>query len=667
MTVAVQTPITNAVGNGVTTSFAFNWLARAATDLVVSVAGVVKTNGVDYTVSGTGVQSGGSVLFGVAPANGAAVQIYRATQLKRDTDYQTAGDFQANTVDADFDAVWLALQDQAATVVGRALRAPIGELPTDLPPAATRANSFLAFDASGNPTVSVPVAGSAASVLTDLANGTDAAKGDALIAVKRDVTAPSNTLHYWVKMRRRNVLEAMTTAQIDDVLARTAGQNVTAAVASAVAALGGAGIVEFPAGIYLMDTETTIASDRVTLEGSGPNATIVQFDPTGTATCFNFTKGASSIVQAGVRGFGFQSSNSNTKTAIAIRDGRMCVVSDIGINSGSWLGASSVGLQTLGRDTLRVERMSMYCSRPVLISVNPNFATLHCDHFHFTDCELGSTLTAGKIIEIADGVNISDPTFDGYQAWTLGKYGLFWQDTTSTVASYGLSLKGVRTEQATDSTGYSVLLNTSGQTLRGFKLDASVLDNLRNGIFLRNVHRVELASSEYTGTTGVALDMTFVSSSELLLNNFWAQAGSTAALTNAILRLSTRPPLSTSPLPSQGIYGFAKSGLLLGDAISQATISLANNATAALSTDGNMLGVLTVWTGESVAAIFMIAGPNHAVVVINDSQSLFSVTAGTASKTNIYWSAGNARYEIENKRGSTIKYAYNLQGSYVAL
>jgi len=154
MTVALQTTLTTHTGNGVTLSFGYAWHLPANGDMVVQVDGLAKTLNVDYTVLGAGATGGGLVIFTVAPINGAVVTLFRNTQLKRDTDYQTAGDFQAAVVNKDFDRAWLALQDFESGGKGSAttLRAPNGELIDVLPAKAGRKGTFLFFNDLGQPT-----------------------------------------------------------------------------------------------------------------------------------------------------------------------------------------------------------------------------------------------------------------------------------------------------------------------------------------------------------------------------------------------------------------------------------------------------------------------------------------------------------------------------------
>lgn len=174
MTVSQETPTASSVANGVTTVFPYAFTVLQATDLVVQgvLAGVttIYTLGVDYTLTGVGTGSG-SVVFAIAPANLTVITRYRDSAIARDTDYQDNGDLLADTVNLDFDRMWLVLQEifNGGKGAPTSLRVPNGETVPALPAAADRANKVLAFDSSGNPVVSIPASGSAAAVLLALA------------------------------------------------------------------------------------------------------------------------------------------------------------------------------------------------------------------------------------------------------------------------------------------------------------------------------------------------------------------------------------------------------------------------------------------------------------------------------------------------------------------
>ncbi|WP_439606876.1 hypothetical protein [Hydrogenophaga sp.] len=149
MTVVVQTPFNQHTANGVTTLFGFTFQLLAEGDLQVSLDEVVQGSG--YTISGLGVQAGGSITFSVAPANGVIVDIRRAIPLARSTDYQQNGDLPSDQIDEDYDRLWQALQD-AKFNAGLTVQVPLGDAaaPVTIPVVADRAGKFLAFDGSGN-------------------------------------------------------------------------------------------------------------------------------------------------------------------------------------------------------------------------------------------------------------------------------------------------------------------------------------------------------------------------------------------------------------------------------------------------------------------------------------------------------------------------------------
>ena len=108
MTVAVQTPFASYTSSGSVT-FAYSFKVNSASDLIVKVNGVTQNSAL-YSVTGVG-SSAGSVVFISAPSVGAIVTIQRKALLQRTTDYQINGDLLASTVNPDFDALWMALQD----------------------------------------------------------------------------------------------------------------------------------------------------------------------------------------------------------------------------------------------------------------------------------------------------------------------------------------------------------------------------------------------------------------------------------------------------------------------------------------------------------------------------------------------------------------------------
>ncbi|EPX2487358.1 tail spike protein [Klebsiella michiganensis] len=122
MSVPNQTPYNIYTANGLTTVFAYEFYLISASDIQVTINGSEVTSG--YTVSGVGNTGGGEVTFLIAPANGATVIFERVTPTYRLTDYQDNGDLLADTVNKDFDRLWMAIQ-RAFIYLGVALTRPL--------------------------------------------------------------------------------------------------------------------------------------------------------------------------------------------------------------------------------------------------------------------------------------------------------------------------------------------------------------------------------------------------------------------------------------------------------------------------------------------------------------------------------------------------------------
>lgn len=158
MTVPAQDPVSLHTGNGVSTVFGYQFLVALAADLVVKVAGVTKVKDVDYTISWLGNEAGGDVTFiSGAPASGASIILQRDIALVRTTDYQYAGDFNADVVNPDFDRLWMAAQGIKAEV-NRSIRVAPDSPPVDLELPAPVAFTYLRWNALANKLESVLLA-----------------------------------------------------------------------------------------------------------------------------------------------------------------------------------------------------------------------------------------------------------------------------------------------------------------------------------------------------------------------------------------------------------------------------------------------------------------------------------------------------------------------------
>lgn len=250
-------------GNGVATTFAYGCRILSAAHIEVQLAGVVQTSG--YSVTGVNNPSGGTVVFAVAPANGAQIILQRVMPIERATDYQSNGDLLEATLDDDQDAQTMLLQQVDASVQ-RALRVPRSDAAAlvDLPAAASRANLLLGFDSNGQPIATAPVAGSASALATQLASSAGAAGVGFLQSGTGAVARTAQD-----KMAERvSVFDFMTTAQIADVRAGTLLVNVATAFQAAInfCATNNRRLW-VPEGDYRLDAGLTCSAGPLTIEG----------------------------------------------------------------------------------------------------------------------------------------------------------------------------------------------------------------------------------------------------------------------------------------------------------------------------------------------------------------------------------------------------------------
>lgn len=156
MTVSSSTAKVSYSGNSSTVAFAVNFYFLADAHLkVVSRAAdgteTVKTLTTDYTVSGAGNPSGGTVTMNTAPATGTTLVIARNVPITQLTDYTANDPFPAETHEQALDKLTMEVQ-QINEAVARAIKLSLSNTMTSTEftvGAAERANKVFSFDAAG--------------------------------------------------------------------------------------------------------------------------------------------------------------------------------------------------------------------------------------------------------------------------------------------------------------------------------------------------------------------------------------------------------------------------------------------------------------------------------------------------------------------------------------
>lgn len=206
MTISTTTSRWEYTGDGSTTSFTYNNLIFKDSDLNVYVDGTLQELTTDYTVEGTGEETGGEVIFVSAPANDAEVTIVRDTPNTQGSDYPTGGPLPSKVVEADFDRRTIVSQDQQQAIERflRVVESEQGIPNLELPTLAERAGKFLAFDSNGAP---IAQAGS----MTD-AEVEDAYNNQVDVVTKAEAEAGTATIvRRWTAQRVKQAIAALET------------------------------------------------------------------------------------------------------------------------------------------------------------------------------------------------------------------------------------------------------------------------------------------------------------------------------------------------------------------------------------------------------------------------------------------------------------------------
>lgn len=188
MTVTTASNYIEYQADGIAISFSIPFLLLDSDDLIVYLNNTIMLGG--YRLKGVGNPIS-EILFTVAPKGKLLLQ--RKINLLRDTDYQENGDLLANSLNKDFDRIYLALQgtNQDNTKTLRVSDAK-GILP--LPHTDDRANKLLGFDSHGEPLLVSASSGSALELAKNLADTRGNDRGAGMLGYGENINYPIRTV-----------------------------------------------------------------------------------------------------------------------------------------------------------------------------------------------------------------------------------------------------------------------------------------------------------------------------------------------------------------------------------------------------------------------------------------------------------------------------------------
>lgn len=252
MAVTEQNPRNISTAAAGATVFPYDFKILDKADLLVQIDGVVKVVDVDFTITGVGLDGGGSFTLVSPLVGGETVMRKRNMRLERLNDWQSLGDLRSQTLNNDQDAPVMMLQ-QVAEEVGRSLRLGQGvagvstELGNPVPLAP------LVWNADGTQLVAGSPLGTGDMLLrSELAN-TTAGKGGFLV---RFIQAGVGAVARWSTDKLRERVSVKDFGAVGDGWADD-GPAFQKAVNYALTLINGCRVY-VPAGKYRIGTQVSI-------------------------------------------------------------------------------------------------------------------------------------------------------------------------------------------------------------------------------------------------------------------------------------------------------------------------------------------------------------------------------------------------------------------------
>lgn len=451
----------------------------------------------------------------------------------------------------------------------------------------------------------------------------------------------------------------------------------TAAIQAAINSFAsGNGTVFFPQGTYLTTSTLSVTRDRINLIGDGVRVSAIDFRPSSASICIFIGKGgqgntnAGMIVQCSVRDLSFTSNGAAIKkTAIEIKDLDSCIFENIAVGSTTqWTGAGSIGFRVRGRQAGSFRNIYAAADRPFVFAVNTNFPTICLDQFNFHNIY---TICTGSLTSPPDydqsnfffepGVNFSNVSFTGYQAWVFGKHGLYYDNsvTAAASASFCMNIQNVRWEGTfgQNDTGYGFYFDHgSVSTASNISISNCYMGEIGNGYYFRKTDDVTLANNTWFRSSGDMLNIDGAIGEFIqIINCFW-QTGGTATIGTPFLAIDAVRSNNTAAVYRSAIYTASQNGgrrdFIAGAPLNQGTIVVAaadpTVVTLPLDDFATVVSILTDSRGKFAIVGFNVVS-KVATLIYDDGT--WSVTQGTAAKLNVYWDAGSSTWKLENKTG----------------
>jgi hypothetical protein len=369
---------------------------------------------------------------------------------------------------------------------------------------------------------------------------------------------------------------------------------------------------------YSLTDEVSATKDSTTVDGSGPEATIIKFAPTGSGlTAFKIGKADDSIIYYPmVKNFTVDSDDTSyTKTAIEVTNARGFTLDHVSVTGFTDSTYASIGLKFYGRDQTIIKRPTISADLPVSVKANPGISSgvAGIEYAHFQDVYFGSLDSAtGTVFKVDDNVSFTGVIFDGYNIFFGGKNGFVAENLeigTGAVGHY-LSFNNIQWDQPAAASGWffkiacngaaGAYLNISFQNCGIYTGSVTGYNGWSITDFAQNVTRFDNCVYPADGT-GTAFGGTFTPGSA---GNY--PSGGTALSGGVAATLTAVDISALVPKDAKYVWGYA---------------TLSGAATAAISPKSDSGGQIAIISSAALTVPFWIP-------IIELQKIYYSISAG---------------------------------------
>lgn len=453
----------------------------------------------------------------------------------------------------------------------------------------------------------------------------------------------------------------------------------TYAAATAYSLANGAARVIWPTGNYNVNDSILLNTHRIHTVGYGLWASHITFNPTSAKALFLVQNSNPALVnyQCSFYGLSFSGAGVQQKIIFDLWDNSEVLIENFTIatlngNSGSTL-TPSIGLRTHGREVLTVRRYEIFADRPIHFMANPNSTPNEAtDHYHFEDGYVAAQVATEACHLLDANIAPSNITFDGYQAWIGGKYGLdYTAGGTTGVAAIMATFNNIRYEQSADPTGYAV--RWQGQSTQNLAFNSCYFGggNNNGGALVRNTARLTFYNCTYSGNTGVAYD--FATNDQVWFINTFAQVGSTINAGTLEEVFSPSPKAgSGQPIPGTVYYCNPALNAIIAIRIGgtykycyKGLVANGGNLPLPLLTVGNGLKTASVIvSGYSTVGPAQVGGQVTATAVATTLESGSIAVGNTPGKLCVFFNTSGNPMILLNNTGQAMYVTVDVTANY---